>query len=357
MSDAERDAWLREALRHAPDSGALPPRELSETILASARAATRSAQGLPARHPAAHGPTHPLAAFWDWLARPSVAAGFASVMAATLVGLMWWDRPMDEMLARRPRSHARDRCAGKTPARSCARWKSPAPSAARPAERRRGRAAGRCARRQPRQLNEAAKTQRPQTRAAGRQRRAEQAGAADAKVPSRRSRRRAQRRLGAPHASRPAEAEERSARAVSRRTGAARGRRRRKRYAAAAKTDSEHAPNPADASCRCRRAPTGLARRRPPPAAAASRAGEPTARTPHGRADRADDRLRQPTAAGAVAARAKSAPRRRAQRTGAAPRARRRRAWASPRVKRRPVAPTTTRRHLASSAATRRNRR
>ena len=26
MNDAERDAWLREALRHAPDSDALPPR-------------------------------------------------------------------------------------------------------------------------------------------------------------------------------------------------------------------------------------------------------------------------------------------------------------------------------------------
>ena len=99
MSDTERDAWLREALRHAPDSGALPPRELSETILASARAATRSAQGLPAHRASHMGPKHPLAAFWDWLARPSVAAGFASVLAATLVGLMWWDRPMDEMLA------------------------------------------------------------------------------------------------------------------------------------------------------------------------------------------------------------------------------------------------------------------
>jgi hypothetical protein len=34
--------------------------------------------------------------FWSWLARPQVAAGFASVMAATLVGMLWWDRPMDE---------------------------------------------------------------------------------------------------------------------------------------------------------------------------------------------------------------------------------------------------------------------
>jgi hypothetical protein len=41
MNDAERDAWLREALRHAPDSQALPPQGVSDTILARARAATR----------------------------------------------------------------------------------------------------------------------------------------------------------------------------------------------------------------------------------------------------------------------------------------------------------------------------
>ena len=100
MNDAERDAWLREALRHAPDSGALPPAAVSETILAQARAAARGDHGVAARG-GAPAPTHPLAAFWDWLARPPVAAGFASVMAATLVGLMWWDQPMDETLPRR----------------------------------------------------------------------------------------------------------------------------------------------------------------------------------------------------------------------------------------------------------------
>jgi RNA polymerase sigma-70 factor (ECF subfamily) len=45
---------------------------------------------------------NPLTRLWDWLARPPVAAGFASVMAATLVGLMWWDRPMDEAMPRSP---------------------------------------------------------------------------------------------------------------------------------------------------------------------------------------------------------------------------------------------------------------
>jgi hypothetical protein len=98
MSDSERDAWLREALRHAPDAAAAPPRDLSETILAQARAAAR-VSGAPARTARRR---NPFLALWDWLARPPVAAGFASIMAATLVGVMWWGRPMDESLP--PRS-------------------------------------------------------------------------------------------------------------------------------------------------------------------------------------------------------------------------------------------------------------
>ena len=43
MNDAERDAWLREALRHAPDSDALPPSGVIEAILLKARVAARAA--------------------------------------------------------------------------------------------------------------------------------------------------------------------------------------------------------------------------------------------------------------------------------------------------------------------------
>ena len=100
MNDAERDAWLREALRHAPDVDAAPPRGVSEAILLKARAAARGAT--PRRGTSRDASAHPLMAWWDWLARPPVAAGFASVMAATLVGLMWWDRPMDEAMPRSP---------------------------------------------------------------------------------------------------------------------------------------------------------------------------------------------------------------------------------------------------------------
>ena len=110
QDDTERDAWLSEALRHAPDAQAAPSSALSDAILRQARAATNAAH-TPAKAPA----RSPWAATWDWLARPPVAAGFASVMVATLVGLMWWDQPMDPTLARPPAADA-----------------SPAPAAAPP---------------------------------------------------------------------------------------------------------------------------------------------------------------------------------------------------------------------------------
>jgi hypothetical protein len=96
MTDQERDAHLREALRHAPDAQVQPPPSLSALILSEARAKARdtTAPAKPARHP--------LLALWDWFARPSVAAGFAGLMVATLVGVMWWDQPMNEALPQRP---------------------------------------------------------------------------------------------------------------------------------------------------------------------------------------------------------------------------------------------------------------
>jgi hypothetical protein len=93
----ERDAWLTEALRHAPDADAAPPTALRESILREARAATAGTRTVPAPSTA-----HRLLAAWSWLARPPVATGFASVMVATVTGLMWWDRPIDETLQRPP---------------------------------------------------------------------------------------------------------------------------------------------------------------------------------------------------------------------------------------------------------------
>lgn len=90
-ADTERDAWLSEALRHAPDADVAPPSALSEMILRAAQAKAR-----PAAPPV--GPS--LLPFWSrlwvWMAQPSVGAGLASVMVAGLVGVMMWDRPLED---------------------------------------------------------------------------------------------------------------------------------------------------------------------------------------------------------------------------------------------------------------------
>ncbi|MCE9660527.1 MAG: hypothetical protein K8R60_18525 [Burkholderiales bacterium] len=98
----EHDAWLREALRHAPDAGAAPPPTLRDAILAEARAAARTAAA--PRIAATPSLVDRVLEFWSWLARPQVAAGFASVMAATLVGMLWWDRPIEETMLPPPAS-------------------------------------------------------------------------------------------------------------------------------------------------------------------------------------------------------------------------------------------------------------
>ena len=89
-----RDAWLSEALRHAPDADAAPSVAVRETILRQARAEA----AISPRPPRPATAWQRFNAVWSWLSGPRVAAGFASVMVATVVGLMWWDRPIDEAL-------------------------------------------------------------------------------------------------------------------------------------------------------------------------------------------------------------------------------------------------------------------
>ena len=100
--DDERDAHLREALRHAPDADAAPPSALSQSILRQARLAAA-----PAPTPASTSRGSLWSLLSSWM-RPPVAAGFASLMVATLVGVMWWERPIDEPLteARAPAAAA-----------------------------------------------------------------------------------------------------------------------------------------------------------------------------------------------------------------------------------------------------------
>lgn len=88
--DVTRDAWLREALRHAPDAQLAPPADVSQAILRAAQASTRSAA--PPRRPRPSWGQR----LWMWLARPAVGAGLATVMIGSVVGTMWWDRPLPE---------------------------------------------------------------------------------------------------------------------------------------------------------------------------------------------------------------------------------------------------------------------
>jgi hypothetical protein len=103
--DDPRDAHLREALRHAPDAQLQPPAALSALILQEARAKARGPHDAAAPTP----PAAPrwIVALWESLSRPAVATGVTGVMAATLVGLMWWDQPLDELvLPQRPEAAA-----------------------------------------------------------------------------------------------------------------------------------------------------------------------------------------------------------------------------------------------------------
>jgi hypothetical protein len=98
--DEAPDAWLKGALLHAPDAQADAPSALTHNILResrlaleldeSARVKSLVAKPEPTRR------SHWLIAAWNQLTRPAVAAGFASVMVATLAGVLWWDKPLDE---------------------------------------------------------------------------------------------------------------------------------------------------------------------------------------------------------------------------------------------------------------------
>jgi hypothetical protein len=95
--EPERDPWLSHALRHAPDANAAPSPELSDAILRTARNAVKQKTPQPASRPDARGQSR-LMQWWSWLTQPPVAAGFATVTVAVLVGVMWIDKPFEEAL-------------------------------------------------------------------------------------------------------------------------------------------------------------------------------------------------------------------------------------------------------------------
>ena len=105
--DEAQDAWLKGALLHAPDAHADAPPALTHNILRESRLAAEGDAALRVKPLPLSGRTRWYMAAWNHLTRPAVAAGFASVMVATLAVVLWWDKPLDEkgdppMAARAP---------------------------------------------------------------------------------------------------------------------------------------------------------------------------------------------------------------------------------------------------------------
>jgi len=90
--DLDRDAHLRQALRHAPDADAAPPAALRELILREAQAKAREGRAVPTA-PA----PHLLHRLWAWIGTPRFAGALAGVMVIGFAGLLWRDRPPEEM--------------------------------------------------------------------------------------------------------------------------------------------------------------------------------------------------------------------------------------------------------------------
>ncbi|HSV69461.1 MAG TPA: hypothetical protein VLI72_05070, partial [Methylibium sp.] len=86
--DLPRDAHLRTALRHAPDRELGPPAAVSARILAAARDAVH--EPWPRRW------ARRAVALLDLLRQPAAGAAFASLVLATVIGLMWRDEPPHE---------------------------------------------------------------------------------------------------------------------------------------------------------------------------------------------------------------------------------------------------------------------
>ena len=94
------DAWLKGALRHAPDAQTHAPAALTHNILRESRLALELERAEQAKAVIDEAPTVRsgnalMTLLRQWM-RPSVAAGLTSVMVASVVGVLWWDKPLRE---------------------------------------------------------------------------------------------------------------------------------------------------------------------------------------------------------------------------------------------------------------------
>jgi hypothetical protein len=92
MND-EPDAYLREALRHAPDADVAAPPVLTDRILRAAREQAHSQVPARAAAPGA------LRRLFDWLGRAPVRAAFAGIVVATFIGMLWWPQAPERYTA------------------------------------------------------------------------------------------------------------------------------------------------------------------------------------------------------------------------------------------------------------------
>ena len=93
-ADGDHDAWLREALRHAPDAELAPPQRLRAQILRAADEAARPRVAW----------SNPLQWFAALASHPGWAGGIASVFVATIVVAIWspWSDGPDTTIAEAP---------------------------------------------------------------------------------------------------------------------------------------------------------------------------------------------------------------------------------------------------------------
>ncbi len=114
--DPGPDLHLQQALRHAPDRDAVPPRALDQAVLAAARAAVAAPRASPPGRARVHSALRQL---FDWSGRPALAGALGSLLLAGVIGLMWRDGPPPEALPGR----------GDPPLPGSAAPASPAPAA------------------------------------------------------------------------------------------------------------------------------------------------------------------------------------------------------------------------------------
>ncbi len=134
LRDAERDAHLQGALRHAPDAQLAAPAVVSDAILRAARSAVARTPTGGDRPAETSSLLRWLAAAWAGLSTPRLAGALGGLTVATLVGVLWWGQPIEPALDSVPQAQDRSNDAAAQRARATPSA-APAPQPAAAVER------------------------------------------------------------------------------------------------------------------------------------------------------------------------------------------------------------------------------